>query len=912
LLVTSIGDDPRWEDRLTAASKTALRWAGATALTRPDSDGADALDLLVGIMLADLRDSPPRQLFEHFDILPGVILARDGVAAPRPEALLAAVRRVIRDEMPPNYSDLDGILSHTWLMSSPDPEGLISLQMLFGALLATPNSASSAIRDRLAYRDADIDAVLASYPDFLARGGSYAEFLNRRHPFRPPAVQLPAYHPDQPRERRQPRDPLADPQDLVGIRAEVDAFAYLIASRRLTPPLAVGLFGDWGGGKSYFLRSIQRRVDELIGGGVASATRPSADLPFYSSIVQVEYDAWQYVEGDLWSSLLEHLFRNLGPVGDQSDDLLAQRQRRVIEQLRETGDAHDAARLERSQLEDELRVAAAEVERRTREREVKLAELERQRREQQPQVEISQELQAMVSEVVQRAGLGTVASEAEGLEAELRQAGDTLRSAGPVLAPLRTGGWRYLTALLVLLMLTPAVALVLDRLNFSAIAAAAGGLATLLATAAGYVRLGSGLLAKRLQEIAAAQRKLDEELTAGRQALDAGLAQAREELAEVDTQLQDATNKERTLAAQAAALEVQLAETTPSRVLGEFISERLGSDDYRGRLGVPALVRRDLARLSLLIQQRHTADRASDDQGIDRIVLYIDDLDRCPTRLVVDVLQAVHLLLAFPLFVVVVAVDARWVARSLRDQYRQLEGPDASPEDFIEKIFQVPFWVRPLDPETRQTMIRGLITPSLATDAAAGASSESGDPAIGVTEADLPEFTNLVTSFGDTTGEDPPWLDAAALTVSQDELRWMEKAAPLLGNTPRAVKRFANVYLLLRSMGRGRGWASRPHGQLVVLLAIGTNLPHLADAVFKAVEAAANEPLTLAEAVPPESMDNREEREQLRRWLDGDAAVKTLDLTGMAGWIELIRRFRFGPTTVAVAGVEHPSVPPGP
>ena len=49
---------------------------------------------------------------------------------------------------------------------------------------------------------------------------------------------------------------------------------------------------------------------------------------------------------------------------------------------------------------------------------------------------------------------------------------------------------------------------------------------------------------------------------------------------------------------------------------------------------------------------------------IERIILYIDDLDRCPPKRVVEVLEAVHLLLAFDLFVVVVAVDARWLERS--------------------------------------------------------------------------------------------------------------------------------------------------------------------------------------------------------------------------------------------------------
>ncbi len=38
------------------------------------------------------------------------------------------------------------------------------------------------------------------------------------------------------------------------------------------------------------------------------------------------------------------------------------------------------------------------------------------------------------------------------------------------------------------------------------------------------------------------------------------------------------------------------------------------------------------------------------DVRVNRIVLYIDDLDRCEPDKVAKVLQAVHLLLAFPLF----------------------------------------------------------------------------------------------------------------------------------------------------------------------------------------------------------------------------------------------------------------------
>src|SRR5262245_63527213 len=87
---------------------------------------------------------------------------------------------------------------------------------------------------------------------------------------------------------------------------------------------------------------------------------------------------------------------------------------------------------------------------------------------------------------------------------------------------------------------------------------------------------------------------------------------------------------------------------------------------------------------------------------IERIVLYIDDLDRCSPEQVVEVLQAVHLLLALELFVVVVGVDPRWLLRALRGEYRAMltgEGsaPDedewwqTTPQDYLEKIFNIPF-----------------------------------------------------------------------------------------------------------------------------------------------------------------------------------------------------------------------------
>src|SRR5579859_1913216 len=125
--------------------------------------------------------------------------------------------------------------------------------------------------------------------------------------------------------------------------------------------------------------------------------------------------------------------------------------------------------------------------------------------------------------------------------------------------------------------------------------------------------------------------------------------------------------------------------------------------------------------------------------SIDRIILYIDDLDRCPPRQVIQVLEAIQLLLAFDLFVVVVGVDPRWISRSLTKCYPELlsdaeessvlreaangrktagrgqkdvdVNSAARPLDYLEKIFQIPFWIRPLGNREAGGLIDGLLSP---------------------------------------------------------------------------------------------------------------------------------------------------------------------------------------------------------
>jgi hypothetical protein len=75
-----------------------------------------------------------------------------------------------------------------------------------------------------------------------------------------------------------------------------------------------------------------------------------------------------------------------------------------------------------------------------------------------------------------------------------------------------------------------------------------------------------------------------------------------------------------------------------------------------------------------------------------------------------------------------------------------------------------------------------------------------------LSDADLPEFARLVESFG-------------------------------VGATPRTVKRFINVYLLLKLVDRSRGWSMSEQGQVAVLLVIATGFHDLAGELLPSLAA---------------------------------------------------------------------------
>lgn len=284
---------------------------------------------------------------------------------------------------------------------------------------------------------------------------------------------------------------------------------------------------------------------------------------------------------------------------------------------------------------------------------------------------------------------------------------------------------------------------------------------------------------------------------------------------QLDSAKQELTVRQNALAgaeAQRTQAQKDLAELD-RRIVGEIEAKEAeveaASDGYLKELTIFSRIRNDFERLSDLMTKANEEYVAEKIVGgkvvgpppVSRIVLYIDDLDRCPADRVVEVLKLVHLLLAFPLFVCVAAVDPRWITRCLHEAPGLIDasrnsdladevGIPATATDYLEKIFQIPLWLRPVPSEQRAAIARTLLDP--------------------LESPDEPRFDIAVTALRNVTATGPEGAEGDADgalvaniidpdVTSADELQYLDQLAGLLNGNPRSLKRFVNTYRLVKT-----------------------------------------------------------------------------------------------------------------
>ena len=733
-----------------------------------------------------------------------------------------------------------------------------------------------------------------------------------------------------------PSDPSAN--DRLGFKRDVRAFASVIASRDLTPPMSIGIFGDWGSGKSFFMRQLEQKIVSLAG----------KDAAYCSHVLPVWFNAWHYVDQNLWATLVTEIFDKLFAYirADKHEDA-ATRLKTIEEELSKQQGLHTEAKADLANAEAERNGAESELKKLRQTRQEKENSLSVQLNDVARLVAGNQEVVAKLHDVERDLGLPALQSSYETFETQVKQ----MQSLGNRTIAVLTGafrepGWiRRIGSLLVVFGLPALIVLVVGKYVSPVLRmpsqAIAGGVA-FLASATLWMRsvyiAGSAVVRKA--ETTFAQLKAIRELRVTQQ--EAGnigeIEVLREREAAARQKLTDAESKIQELRRESEELQ-------PGRRLQRFIEERSTAGDYREHLGLVSLIRRDFETLSRLLRERQ-------DLPVDRIVLFIDDLDRCPPDRVCEVLEAIHLILAFELFVVVVGVDVRWISRALQKRYSGLltaghsAGPDredlASPDDYLEKIFQIPFWINPLFAMSSRELVSGMLakyptsTPTGLTEG-----QEIKPPKGAVSDNITIDFNSSLvpavapqqvqTRVPETRGQDsvrpktpepslsvptgPPLSDdekSAPIALTEGERNYILELSEFGGSSPRRLKRFINLYRIIKSTISesemrdflGQTGEQADYKLALVLLAVLTGSPSISSEVLrKFQQPGATLPSVLEELSKHGGAEHHLSIGALTRFQNEHQIVPAS--AALNRWSSIVARYNFRPW-LPMAAVEKP------
>jgi hypothetical protein len=614
--------------------------------------------------------------------------------------------------------------------------------------------------------------------------------------------------------------------DRLDVTRYATAFATLIATEKVSPPLSIGIFGDWGAGKSFFMRLMREETKKIC---AMEATGPDGKRMFCRRVAAIEFNAWHYAEKDLWASLVHTIFHGLhhAMVGEREESDLMDR---VMDDLELAKEARRAA-------EEHVQKAAGELADREKDARNARREADEKAREV-AKLEAREVWEAVRGTNLPEAGvaqakvlasrylgidvpkLGTTVGELQEMVTRTAGAVGRVQSAWGWLAraPVASRDVWWLAGISVAVLGGGALLTYLfhDRIGaawptVSSVVVQLGATAGMIAK---WARRHLATVAAGLDQVenlrAAIERKVAEKRDAMQKEVreaEQARNQAAEKLAQAETELKAAAEN-------VARAEQEVRESRSARRIARLVEQRLKGKDYEQYLGIVTAIRSDFEKLSRLMKKLRDESPAQIDgvDPVDRIVLYIDDLDRCPGEQVVRVLEAIHLLLAFELFVVVVGVDVRWAARSLAQKYpKHLEAgvyesggrhdaeEGASSLDYLEKIFQIPFWVPGMEEQASRNLIAALAPPVRQT----GPAQARERPASETRQSQAPSAPSpQKETQTPAAGGAPPVIEPVkveSLVLEPGERTFLLSLSGAVGKSPRRLKRFVNTYRILKA-----------------------------------------------------------------------------------------------------------------
>jgi hypothetical protein len=267
----------------------------------------------------------------------------------------------------------------------------------------------------------------------------------------------------------------------------------------------------------------------------------------------------------------------------------------------------------------------------------------------------------------------------------------------------------------------------------------------------------------------------------------------------------------------AAALGVAGVLKAAKDPVANWVTTLFADSDYGDQLRVMKDIKHDLTSLE---ERLHATDASGEDVVTGRILILIDDLDRCEPGKAVEVLQALNLLLNFNSFVVVLGIDARIVTGAIEKHYEGLLGKaGASGYEYLDKIVQIPFRIPEPAREEVISFVAGQLGNPKAPEPPPARERPDHEPKLEPAPPRPPDDKGYAGDPGDGDQREPPptaerspgpGLPTAAdahppeVPFTYDEQQAFALFADQLRPNPRHLKRLVNVYRLVRALAQAQ------------------------------------------------------------------------------------------------------------
>lgn len=210
-----------------------------------------------------------------------------------------------------------------------------------------------------------------------------------------------------------------------------------------------------------------------------------------------------------------------------------------------------------------------------------------------------------------------------------------------------------------------------------------------------------------------------------------------------------------------------------------FLRETLYSEDEEKKYTAVREFRKDFEKLI-------------EDSKQGKIVVLIDDLDRCLPRHIIDNLEAIKLFLNVPGTAFVIAADKYIVSNAIKSEYKEII--QAASEDrpnlgdsYMEKFIQLPYTIPTLSPKEVETYVTLLFCQSILNKESFDKVRSDFTEFVSINKFDRYGWTNIQTILKDNLpenmGETIGFFSLFSRIIG-NSLRW----------NPRLIKRFLNAY----------------------------------------------------------------------------------------------------------------------